>query len=85
MVKVVAGYTIEQDELVRFLHAQGWGPGPGDPEFTVEDAWMIFTRWRKAEPQQGDPKKVFPQPQCTSHFSRPLVHANIPVQRRLVR
>ena len=41
----MAGYTIEQDELVRFLEAQGWGPEPGEPELTVTEAWMNFMSW----------------------------------------
>ena len=76
MVRIFAGYIIEQDELVRFLKAQGWGPEPGEPEFTVEDAWMNFMSWRGAQPRHGDLKSLFPWPQCVSHF--PLsVHADI--------
>ncbi|KIM79921.1 hypothetical protein PILCRDRAFT_548583 [Piloderma croceum F 1598] len=68
MVRIFAGYIIEQDELVRFLKAQGWGPEPGEPEFTVDDAWMNFMSWRGAQPRRGDLKTLFPWPQCASHF-----------------
>jgi hypothetical protein len=66
MVRILAGYTIEQDELVRFLKAQGCGPEPGEPELTVDDAWMKFISWRGAQPRRGDLKTLFPWPQCTS-------------------
>jgi hypothetical protein len=69
MVRIFAGYIIEQDELVRFLKAQGWGPEPGEPEFTIDDAWMNFISWRGAQPRRGDLKTLFPWPQCASHFS----------------
>jgi hypothetical protein len=68
MVKILAGYIIEQDELVHFLKVQGWGPKPGEPEFTVEDAWLNFISWRGAEPRDGDPKTLLPWPQCALRF-----------------
>jgi len=42
MVRIFAGYTIEQDELVRFLDAQGWYEGPGEVPSTVTEPWMDF-------------------------------------------
>ncbi|KAM6495592.1 hypothetical protein JOM56_008298 [Amanita muscaria] len=63
MVRIFAGYTIEQDELVRFLAALGWGPEHGEPQFTVDEAWMTFMSWRGAQPRCGDPKTLFPWPQ----------------------
>ena len=69
MVRIFAGYTIEQDELVRFLEVQGWGPEPGEPQFNVDEAWMTFLSWRGAQPRRGDPKTLFPWPQCTYAFS----------------
>lgn len=68
MVRIFAGYTIEQDELVRFLTAQGWGPEPGEPQFTVDEAWMTFLSWRGAQPRNGDPKTLFPWPVCVTIF-----------------
>ncbi|KZP19951.1 hypothetical protein FIBSPDRAFT_862178 [Athelia psychrophila] len=77
MVRVVAGYTIEQDELVRFIAAQpDWGPVPGDPQLSVDDAWMIFIRWRKAQPQHdADPRNLFPRPQYWYDKDERHVHA----------
>jgi hypothetical protein len=45
----VLGTTIEQDELVRFLEAQGWGPEPGEPQLAVTEAWMNFMSWRACD------------------------------------
>ena len=72
MVRIFAGYIIEQDELVRPLKTQGWGPEPGEPEFTVDDAWMNFMSWRGAQLRRGDLKTLFPWPVCVafSSFSR---------------
>jgi len=77
MVRIFAGYTIEQDELVHFLEAQGWGPEPGEPEFTVDDAWMTFMSWRGVQPRHGDLKTLLPWPQCVSHFLLSPIHADI--------
>ena len=60
----MAGYTIEQDELVRFLEAQGWGPEPGEPQFTVAETWMNFMGWRTSKPIRGDLKTLMPWVQC---------------------
>ena len=46
MVRIYMGYIIEQDELVCFLHAQVWSPDPGEPEVTVDDAWLNFMSWQ---------------------------------------
>lgn len=79
MVRVVAGYTIEQDDLVRFLDAQGWGPEPGCHEFSVDNAWINFQSWRKEQPQNDtNPKTLVPRPQCASRFPPLPMHANIP-------
>ena len=67
MVRIMAGYTIEQDELVRFLEAQGWGPEPGEPEFDVTDAWINFLSWRASKPRQGDLETLMPWVQCAPH------------------
>ena len=67
MVRILAGYTIEQDELVRFLKSQDLGPEPGEPELDDDEAWMKFISWRGAQPQRGDPQTLFPWPQCMSH------------------
>jgi hypothetical protein len=75
MVRIFAGYTIEQDELLRFLAAQGWGPEPGEPQLTVDEAWMTFMSWRGAQPRHGDPKTLLPWPQCALHF--PLLRPDI--------
>ena len=77
MVRIFAGYIIEQDELVRFLKAQGWGPQPGEPEFTVEDAWINFMSWRGAQPRHGDLKTLFPWPQCASLFPLSPIHTDV--------
>ena len=45
MVRILAGYTIEQDELVRFLEFQGFVPEDGELEFTIQEAWMMFMSW----------------------------------------
>jgi hypothetical protein len=68
MVRIFAGYTIEQDELVRFLKAQNWGPESGESQCTVDEAWMSFLGWRGAQPRDGDPKVLFPWPQCALDF-----------------
>ncbi|KAF8227056.1 hypothetical protein L208DRAFT_1406105 [Tricholoma matsutake] len=60
MVRIFAGYTIEQDELVRFLEEQGWGPEPGEPQLTVTEAWMNFMSWRASKPRRGDLKTLLP-------------------------
>ena len=85
MVRIFAGYIIEQDELVRFLKAQGWGPEHGEPEFTVDDAWMNFMSWRGAQPRRGDLKTLFPWPQCVSQLHLSPVHADVQFSIRLVR
>jgi len=64
MVRIFAGYTIEQDELVRFLEAQGWGPEPGEPQLNVTEAWMNFMSWRASKPRRGDLKTLLPWVQC---------------------
>lgn len=64
MVRIFAGYTIEQDELVRFLEEQGWGPEPGEPQLTVTEAWMNFMSWRASKPRRGDLKTLLPWVQC---------------------
>jgi hypothetical protein len=77
MVRIFAGYTIEQDELVRFLEAQGWGPEPGQPQFTVTEAWMTFMSWRGAQPRRGDPKTLLPWLQCASQFPLSPIRADV--------
>ena len=61
MVRIFAGYIIEQDELVRLLEAQGCGPEPGE-EFTVPDAWMNFLAWRVS--MKGNSKISLPLVEC---------------------
>ncbi|KIJ13207.1 hypothetical protein PAXINDRAFT_100809 [Paxillus involutus ATCC 200175] len=76
MVRIFAGYTIEQDELVRFLEAQGLDPEPpGEPHFTVDGAWMSFLGWRGAQPREGDPKTLLPWPQYWYDKDGNHVHA----------
>ncbi|KZP26440.1 hypothetical protein FIBSPDRAFT_887238 [Athelia psychrophila] len=76
MVRVVAGYTIEQDDLVRFLDAQGWGPEPGCHEFSVDNAWINFQSWRKEQPQNDtNPKTLVPRPQYWYDRDENHVHA----------
>jgi hypothetical protein len=65
MVRIFAGYSIEQDELVRFLVKQGWGPEPGEPQLTVTEAWMNFLSWRMSKPT--DLKSPLPMVQCEQH------------------
>jgi hypothetical protein len=68
MVRIYAGYTIEQDELVRFLEAQGWGPEPGEPPLGTTEAWMNFISWRVSKPISGDSETLLPWVQCAWHF-----------------
>ncbi|GLB37016.1 hypothetical protein LshimejAT787_0400670 [Lyophyllum shimeji] len=75
MVRIFAGYTMEQDELVRFLAAQGWGPEPGELQFTIDEAWMTFLSWRGAQPRRGDLKTLFPWPQYWYNKDGEHVHA----------
>jgi hypothetical protein len=83
MVRIFAGYIIEQDELVRFLKVQGWGPEPGEPVFTVDDAWMNFMSWRGAQPRRGDLKTLFPWPQYASHFPLSPVYADVQLSTQI--
>jgi len=69
--KILGGYTIEQDELTRFLKAQGFGTEPGEPEFTVEETWMTLMSWQGVQPRHGDPKMLLLWPQCASYFPPP--------------
>ena len=73
MVRIYIGYIIEQDELVCFLHAQVWSPEPGEPEVTVDNAWLNFMSWLCSQLQNGDPKMLLLWPQCVS-FSLKLLH-----------
>jgi hypothetical protein len=41
MVRIFAGYTIEQDELVNFLRAQGCLEAGVEPS-TAGDTWLDF-------------------------------------------
>ncbi|TFY75640.1 hypothetical protein EWM64_g8373 [Hericium alpestre] len=63
MARIVAGYTIEHEELVKMLKAQGWGPEPGEPELSVKEAMMTFISWRCAQPEPEDITKALPRPQ----------------------
>ena len=66
MVRIFAGYTIEQNELVDFLVKEGWGPEHGKPDFTANEVWMAFVSWRSAQPREGDPETLYPWPQCAT-------------------
>jgi hypothetical protein len=68
MLRIIAGYTIEQDELVHFLEAQGLGPEPGEPKLDVTTAWMNFMSWRWSKPRNGDLKTLMPWVQCAGIF-----------------
>jgi len=74
MVVIVAGYIIEQDELVRFLEAQGWGAEPDEPELTVTTTWH-FIAWRTSKPLSGDLKTLLPWVQRWYDKNRNHVHA----------
>jgi hypothetical protein len=69
MVRIFAGYTIEQNELVRLLVKQGWGAEPGEPELTVADAWINFLSWRLSKAHDIKPSLPMVQcEQCSLHF-----------------
>jgi hypothetical protein len=86
MVRIFAGYTIEQDELVRLLQALGWGPEPGEPELTVADAWMNFFSWRCTKPRRGDLNTLLPWVQCEGFLpSRERADAQFPIQTGMIR
>ncbi|TFY73575.1 hypothetical protein EWM64_g10437 [Hericium alpestre] len=70
MARIVAGYTIEHEELVKLLETAGWGPGPGEPEFSPKDAMMAFISWRYAQPKPEDTAKQLPLPRPQYWFDK---------------
>ena len=53
MVRIFAGYTIEQDELVNFLRAQGCLEAGVEP-LTAGDTWLDLVYWRASKLRDGD-------------------------------
>lgn len=64
MTRIAAGYTIEHEELVSFLKAQGFDPDPDEPEYSVYDAWASFLQWHVSLPRNPKDPNDLPWPQC---------------------
>jgi hypothetical protein len=65
MVRIFAGYTIEQDELLSFLKAQKlYDDKPEEVPSTVTETWMDFIGWRTSKLHEGDSDPPLPWVQC---------------------
>ncbi|OBZ73791.1 hypothetical protein A0H81_05879 [Grifola frondosa] len=78
MAKILAGYTLEQDELAAFIKAAGYGPGPGEPDPAPFETWMDFMEWRANQPPVvQDPNTIVPYPHWFNDMEGKHVHAFI--------